>query len=123
RNRVARLNPNGTLDTSFDPGTGADNTVLTVAVQPDGKALIGGLLANYNGTARNHLARINGDIFVSFAAGDAVTKSFTVPIVDDSIYEGNETLTLTLVIVQGGATLGANPSDVLTIVDNETPPA
>ena len=32
----------GDLDTTFDPGSGADNTVFTTALQPDGKVVIGG---------------------------------------------------------------------------------
>src|ERR1700688_334309 len=34
RNHIARLNPDGTLDTSFDPN--ADNVVESIAVQADG---------------------------------------------------------------------------------------
>ena len=37
RNRIARLNPDGTLDTAFNPNASA--TVLTIAVQADGKIL------------------------------------------------------------------------------------
>ncbi len=48
----------GTLDTSFDPDTGADNTVYSIAVQSDGKILIGGSFTSYNGTTRNRIARI-----------------------------------------------------------------
>ncbi|MFM8363476.1 MAG: delta-60 repeat domain-containing protein, partial [Haliscomenobacter sp.] len=51
RNRVARLNADGSLDTGFNPGTGANNTVSTFAVQSDGKILIGGSFSSYNGTA------------------------------------------------------------------------
>src|SRR5436853_5621491 len=40
RNRIARLNPDGTLDTAFNPN--ANNTVLSIAVQADGKILAGG---------------------------------------------------------------------------------
>src|SRR5438093_11199815 len=40
RNRIARLNPDGTLDTSFNPS--ADNPVLSIAVQADGKILASG---------------------------------------------------------------------------------
>src|SRR5688572_21772782 len=32
RSRIARLNPNGTLDTAFDPN--ASNSVLAIALQP-----------------------------------------------------------------------------------------
>src|SRR5439155_23041020 len=42
RNRIARLNSDGTLDTTFDPGTGANDTVWALAVQPDGKVVIAG---------------------------------------------------------------------------------
>lgn len=61
RNRVARLSANGMLDPSFDPGTGADGSVTTLAVQTDGKVLLGGTFANTNGTARTGLARLNAD--------------------------------------------------------------
>ena len=40
RNHIARLNPDGTLDTAFDPN--ANNFVLVIAVQTDGKVLAGG---------------------------------------------------------------------------------
>ena len=42
RNFIARLNADGSLDTGFNPGTGANGDVTAVAVQPDGKVLIGG---------------------------------------------------------------------------------
>lgn len=61
RNRIVRLNANGSLDTSFDPGTGADNSIFQIVVQPDGKIIIVGGFDNYNGTARNGIARLNTD--------------------------------------------------------------
>ena len=41
RYRIARLHSDGSLDPSFDPGVGADRNVLAVAIQGDGKILIG----------------------------------------------------------------------------------
>ncbi|WP_040401415.1 HYR domain-containing protein, partial [Cecembia lonarensis] len=61
RNQIARLNPDGSLDTSFDPGTGATSFVFTTAIQADGKIIIGGIFTEYNGVARNFIARLNGD--------------------------------------------------------------
>jgi len=61
RNRVARLNTDGTVDVTFTPGTGANNLVWFVTVQPDGKILIGGQFTSYNGTGRNRIARLNAD--------------------------------------------------------------
>src|SRR5437762_800705 len=61
---VARLNPDGSLDTTFDPGTGASNgvnyaAVECVALQADGKVLMGGYFTTVNGNSRNYLARLN----------------------------------------------------------------
>ena len=42
RNRIARLNADGTLDTAFDPGAGASNEVDAIALQSNGKIAIGG---------------------------------------------------------------------------------
>ncbi|MEY2716608.1 MAG: hypothetical protein RIT24_2951, partial [Planctomycetota bacterium] len=61
RNRIARLNSDGSLDTGFDPGTGANDTVRALALQPDGKVLVGGSLTTMNGLSRNYIARLNSD--------------------------------------------------------------
>ncbi|MBK7085205.1 MAG: delta-60 repeat domain-containing protein [Flavobacteriales bacterium] len=61
RARVARLNANGTLDTGFDIGTGANGTVLSMALRPDGKVIIAGSFTAFNGTNRNYIARLNTD--------------------------------------------------------------
>jgi uncharacterized delta-60 repeat protein len=64
RNRIARLNANGTLDTGFDPR--ASSLVYSVAVQADGKVLLGGTFTALNpggavAVARNRIARVNSD--------------------------------------------------------------
>ncbi|RFC53756.1 T9SS type A sorting domain-containing protein [Brumimicrobium aurantiacum] len=61
RNRIARLNSDGTLDSSFDPGTGFNETVLTLDIQVDGKILVGGHFTTFNGTTNNRLVRLNPD--------------------------------------------------------------
>jgi uncharacterized delta-60 repeat protein len=82
RNRIARLNVDGSLDADFDPGTGADNIIRTIAIQTDGKIIIGGSFTTYNGIASNRLARLNADgsLDNTFAIGsgvnNAVFKSF-----------------------------------------------
>ncbi|NOS69648.1 MAG: hypothetical protein HOP33_06940 [Verrucomicrobia bacterium] len=42
RNRIARLNDNESLDSTFNPPTGANDTLRSLAMQPDGKVLIAG---------------------------------------------------------------------------------
>ena len=71
RNRLARLNSNGSLDTTFDPGTGADNTVRALALLEEGWMLVGGLFNKYNGVTRPWLARVtsNGVLDPFFPVG------------------------------------------------------
>jgi uncharacterized delta-60 repeat protein len=66
---IARLNADGSLDTSFDPGSGFDGTVTTVAAWPGGKALIGGTFSTFNQMSRPFLALIdqNGGLDTSLA--------------------------------------------------------
>ena len=61
RGRIARLNANGSVDTGFDTSIGANNILLALALQPDGKVLVGGQFTTLNGTARNFIARLNAD--------------------------------------------------------------
>jgi len=60
--RIARMNPDGTLDSSFNTGTGANDFVRPMALQPDGKILIGGSFESFNGTTANRIARLHGDV-------------------------------------------------------------
>ncbi|MEY2577606.1 MAG: hypothetical protein QOI49_430 [Verrucomicrobiota bacterium] len=58
---IARLNVDGTLDPTFDAGTGANGAINLVAAQSDGKVLIVGPFTSVNGTTRNGVARLNAD--------------------------------------------------------------
>ena len=60
-NQIARLNPDGTLDNSFNAGNGPNGTVYDCKIQPDGKIIIGGLFNNVNGTPIGYIARLNSD--------------------------------------------------------------
>jgi uncharacterized delta-60 repeat protein len=74
RNHLARLNSDGTLDISFlDAEDGVDGTVYSLAVQSDGKILVGGAFTSCNGSTRNHLARLesDGSLDTSFLASGA----------------------------------------------------
>ena len=77
RNFIARLNANGTLDNTFDPGTGANGPIFAVAVQADGKVLIGGDFTTVNGTALTNLARLhaNGSVDTSFITGSGANST------------------------------------------------
>ncbi len=74
RQRVARINDDGTVDASFllpSSAYGADNVVRALALQPDGRILIGGYFTNVNNVVVNGLARLNydGSLDSSFNVG------------------------------------------------------
>lgn len=56
---------------------------------------------------------------LSWASGDASTKSFSIPIVNDTKKESSETVRLTLSSPTGGSSLGSPSSATLTITDND----
>ena len=76
RARVARLNPDLSLDPSFDPGSGPDGLVTAIARQPDGKILVGGLFTSVAGFPRNGLARLqaNGRLDLAFDPGAGLSR-------------------------------------------------
>lgn len=71
RKYIARLNADWTLDTDFDPGTGPNSSIKAVAVQADGKILIGGDFSTVNGVTRKYIARLTntGSLDVTFDPG------------------------------------------------------
>lgn len=73
-NKVIRLNPDGTVDTSFTIGTGLNNTVSKIIIQPDGKILVGGTFTSFNNTSVDKCIRLNNDgtFNVSFSVTDPV---------------------------------------------------
>jgi len=58
RGRLARLNADGSLDTTFDPGAGANGEVTHITLEGSGHLLIGGAFTQVNGVARNRIARL-----------------------------------------------------------------
>ena len=61
QNYITRLNADGTRDTGFTIGTGFNNGVFSIAVQSDGKILVGGFFTTYNGVTQNYITRLNSD--------------------------------------------------------------
>jgi uncharacterized delta-60 repeat protein len=82
RNFVARLNADGSLDTTFLSGlAGPDDSVQSLAVQSDGHVLIGGFFTTVGGVSRNNVARLNADgsLDTTFQNGLAGTTAGFVP--------------------------------------------
>ena len=59
--RMVRLNPNGSLDTTWGVGLIINSEIRSVNVQPDGKILLTGVFELVNGTSRPGAARLNAD--------------------------------------------------------------
>jgi uncharacterized delta-60 repeat protein len=85
RSTPARLTvvpaPGGTVDPSFDPGSGAeDGQVNALLLEPDGRILVGGTFTRFNGQPRQGLVRLNADgkVDASFDAGRRSTNSASV---------------------------------------------
>jgi RHS repeat-associated protein len=73
-----------------------------------------------NGTAITPSDYTNTPITVNFANGET-SKTVTIPIVNDTEFETDETVNLTLSNPTGGAILGTQTTATLTIVDNDLP--
>src|ERR1019366_270690 len=71
RNYFARLYADGSLDTTFNPGTGANNSVTAIGLQSNGQVVIGGYFTGVNGSPRNYIARVDqyGALDSAFPAG------------------------------------------------------
>ena len=68
RKYVARMNPDGSLDNSFNPGTGANGPVYTIQYNDYiRRARIGGAFTTYNGVSRPGIAQI-------FASGGSINS-------------------------------------------------
>lgn len=65
RNRIAVINADGSLDTTFDPVAGFDisssDPALIADVQSDDKIIVAGHFAKYNNDLTNSIARLNND--------------------------------------------------------------
>jgi uncharacterized delta-60 repeat protein len=57
RDRIGRLNPDGRLDASFNPGAEAD--IFAISALPDGKLLLAGSFTNLAGQPCSRIGRLN----------------------------------------------------------------
>ncbi|WP_232758872.1 delta-60 repeat domain-containing protein [Flavobacterium sp. ALD4] len=74
---LSRLKPDGTVDASFNLGSGFNGKVYSTLIQPDGKIIVGGSFTSYNGIAVGRLIRLNsnGSSDTSFSTGLGVTNN------------------------------------------------
>lgn len=95
--RIVRINSNGSHDENFNVGTGFNNTVNTIVVQPDGKILVGGTFTSYNGVTCNRIVRLHstGEIDDTFNTGSGFggeVNSLAIDSNDRILVGGNYTV-------------------------------
>lgn len=108
RNRIGRLNADGTLDSGFDPNANAG--VSALVVQSDGMILAGGAFTMIGGTTRNRIVRIapDGTVDASFNPGADGQVSAISLQPDKSILIAGSFTTVSGVARNRIARLGAN---------------
>jgi len=97
----------GSVTITVNRTNGSTNAVAVNYATSNGSATSGGDYTATSGT-------------LNFAIGQT-SATFNVPILDDTLVEGNETFNVTLSAPTNGATLGAQSSAVVTINDVENP--
>ncbi|MBI2926341.1 MAG: delta-60 repeat domain-containing protein [Verrucomicrobia bacterium] len=61
RGGLARLNRDGSLDTTFAPGSGVNDRIKVMKALPQGQVLLAGSFTKVNDTLRGRIARLQGD--------------------------------------------------------------
>ena len=95
--------------------------VATIQVQRSGGTTgavsVAYAVAGGTATAGSDLESVSG--VLTWADGESGSKSLQIPILDDQVAEGDETVVFTLSGAAGGAALGSPASTMLTINDDE----
>ncbi|MDB5386973.1 MAG: hypothetical protein JWM11_2619 [Planctomycetaceae bacterium] len=104
---------------SYSVNEGAGNvTIIVKRVDgSDGPVTVKYGMTSGTATAGSDFTSLTGTL--SWAAGDASSKTIVIPIVDDTTVEGSENFSVTLSNASGGATLGTPATTTVTIVDND----
>ncbi|RZJ58633.1 MAG: hypothetical protein EOO45_26650, partial [Flavobacterium sp.] len=98
-NRIVRLNSDGSIDTSFQTGSGANSQIRDVLLQPDGKIVASGSFTTFNALNKRRVVRLNtnGSVDTGFTAVyPEYSTAFAVALqADGKIYVGQAPMTTT----------------------------
>jgi uncharacterized delta-60 repeat protein len=107
RNRIARVGLDGSLDTSFSPGSGADNSVFSIAETFAGatrQIYVGGAFTAFNGSATPGLVRLNdnGTLDTSFTSTGANGIVYAIAVYPtNSVFAGKVLIGGSFIAVNG----------------------
>lgn len=115
----------GTLQfsaTSYEVDEGTPTLVVAVTRTngSDGKVAARVSTSDIRALANQDYTPIS--VKVVFVDGDSTAKTISIPILDDTLAEGDQPLRLSLEAPSGGALLGTHSTAVVTIIDDEPPP-
>lgn len=79
QNGLSRLNTDGTLDTSFDAGTGFGAPVETLSLTHDGKINVGGVFLSYKGVSSSYFIRLKGTDIQPNLDATTIQSNLTCP--------------------------------------------
>lgn len=113
---LKRLNPNGTLDTSFSTVFENYSTVTAIALQTDGRILIGGHFNTVDGQSWGNLARLNPDGSLDVAFNPQVAGTYPSAVDSLAIQPDGK-------ILVGGSfsTLAGQPRTNIGRLENNVP--
>lgn len=103
-NRIIRLNANGTIDNTFNFGTGFNSSVSDILVLPDGKIIVVGYFSTYKGLTKNKILKLNSDgsIDNSFSS---IGSSTAIGIRTVGIQSDNKILISRIFTTSGGSVI------------------
>jgi uncharacterized delta-60 repeat protein len=126
RNRLAKINADGSLDTGFTPPNISNNEVRAIAVQPDGKVIAVGSFTSVGGVTRNRVVRLNtdGSLDTDFATaiGSASNGSVNAVVIepDGNILLGGSITTWNSVSIGSMGIVRLSPSGAYLGTTNVT---
>jgi uncharacterized delta-60 repeat protein len=82
-NRIIRLQSNGSVDNTFIIGSGFDSSVATLALQEDGRIIVGGVFANYAGRTATRVVRLKDNGEFDFSFGSGINNNLSKAVIQD----------------------------------------
>ncbi|MEA5510192.1 Calx-beta domain-containing protein [Crocosphaera sp. UHCC 0190] len=100
-----------------------ENGTIDVTVTRDGRTTgeVTATISLTNGTATYPNDYTQNSFNITFADGDTTPKIISIPIVNDTKFEADETINLGLTNITGGATLGTQSNATITIISEDAP--
>jgi len=95
---------------------------VTITRTSGATGAVSALVTPTNGSATAPQDFSSAPITVSFSSGQTI-KTLIIPIVNDTIFEPNQSFNLKLSNPTGGASIGTQSNSVVTIIDNDPAPA